>query len=114
MKDLEWVFSEEDDRIEPPYEVDEVMLEKYVNLITHLAGLMAKGVLDYEFTPPDQNYASHAIYVTWRADAKGFVEAKRETMEKIASLFNDMETFAFGDDIWNMWQFTCTIYREKA
>lgn len=110
--DLENIFLEEDDRVEP-YEIDKIMQKKYIDLITMLAGLKAKGILDYEYTMPDQNYAYHTIYVIWKADKDDFVSVKKETMSEILTLFRDMESFAFAEEEWNTWQFMCSIYKEK-
>lgn len=110
---LEDVFFEEDDRVEP-YRINEIMQRKYIDLLTMLAGLKAKGILDYEYTRPDQNYAHHTIYVTWKADEKEFVSVKKETMISILALFRDMDSFAFAEDEWNVWQFMCVIYEPKG
>lgn len=111
MHKLNEIFSEWDDRIEPPYMVDTEMQGKYVDCITMLAGLKAKGILEYEYTPADQNYVSHCIYVTWKADDSGFISVKKETMQQIITLFDTMESFSYSDDKGNFWQFMCTIYR---
>ena len=105
------IFSGEDDVLEGSYELDREMRNKYVECITYLSVLQEQGAISFEYSPVDIAYATHSIYVTWKAH-KGFVEVKRETIRKIAKLFDNMDSFAFADDTWNEWQFTCVIYKE--
>ena len=113
MIDFNEIFSELDDRVIGEYVIDKEMQEKFIECISILASLKAKGKLEYEFSPLDQNYVSHCIWITWKADKSGFVTISNEDMVMLTPLFNCMESFSFDDGYGKQWQFSCTIYKEK-